>query len=36
MGYRGGLGYVVRGLVDWQVVHPLTNSVTLSLMFGHQ
>ena len=36
MGYNGGLGCVVRGLVAWQVAHPFTKFAMSVLMVGHQ
>ena len=36
MGYSGGLGWVVLGLVDWQVAHPFTKSATSCRIDGHQ
>ena len=35
IGYSGSFGWVVHGLVAWQVAHPLTNSFTSLCMVGH-
>jgi hypothetical protein len=36
IGYKGGFGCVVRGLVAWHVLYPFTYSVISFLIDGHQ